>query len=264
MIKRDFGRAVALACALAGIALGIHAQSATGGQADVQARAAAASPGEAARIIGLNVGAQLHQSGITNEMPIDRIIAGIKDGLAGTKPGPQDQQHLQAYLRAVAQTVAARNQLAARAFLERNAMKPGVRTTASGLQYKILEAGDASAASAQATDRVTVRYRGTLLDGSEFDSSYQRGVPTTLIVGSVTKGWQEALAMMKPGAKWQLFVPPDLAYGAAPRPGIPGNSVLIFELELLSVNTLPIPPQAASAASAAASAPAAAPAPAAE
>jgi FKBP-type peptidyl-prolyl cis-trans isomerase FklB len=236
VIKTGIGRATVLACGLAAIVLGVRARA--------QAQGSPASPAEAARIIGLNVGTQLHQSGVTNEVPIEKIVEGIKDGLAGTKAEPKDQQRLQGYLRSVMETVAARNQGTARAFLERKAREPGVRTTASGLEYKIIEAGKAGAASPQSTDQVTVRYRGTLLDGSEFDGSSTRGAPTTLMMGSATKGWQEALAMMKPGAKWQLFVPPELAYGAAPRPGIPGNSVLIFDLELLSVRALPAPPQA--------------------
>jgi len=85
------------------------------------------------------------------------------------------------------------------------------------------------------TDSVTVQYRGKLLDGTEFDSTYARGAPATFTVNGVIPGWQEALVLMKPGAKWQLFVPPELAYGARPQPGIPGGSLLIFDVELVSV-----------------------------
>jgi FKBP-type peptidyl-prolyl cis-trans isomerase len=205
---------------------------------------APATPEQAARTVGLNLGQQLRQSGVTNELPIEPIVEGIKDGLAGKAAEPGDQQHLQAYLRSVIEAVAVRNQAAAAAFLERNSREPGVKSTASGLQYTVIDGGKAAAASPRPTDQVTVRYRGKLLDGTEFDSSYKRGLPSTVIVGSVIKGWQEALTLMKPGAKWQLFVPPELGYGAAPRPGIPGNSLLIFELELLSVKPLPAPPQA--------------------
>jgi FKBP-type peptidyl-prolyl cis-trans isomerase len=105
------------------------------------------------------------------------------------------------------------------------------------MQYKILVAGDSNAAVVTPTDEVTVQYRGKLLDGSEFDSSYARGTPASFPVNGVIPGWQQALVLMKPGAKWQLFVPPELAYGAAPRPGIPGGSLLIFEVELLSVKS---------------------------
>ena len=86
---------------------------------------------------------------------------------------------------------------------------------------------------------MTVQYRGKLLDGTEFDSSYARGAPASFTVGGVIKGWQEALVLMKPGAKWQLFVPPDLAYGPSPRPNIPANSLLIFDVELLSATPKP-------------------------
>jgi FKBP-type peptidyl-prolyl cis-trans isomerase len=88
---------------------------------------------------------------------------------------------------------------------------------------------------------VTVQYRGKLLDGTEFDSTYTRGAPATFAVNGVIPGWQEALVLMKPGSKWQLFVPPELAYGANPKPGIPGGSLLIFDVELLSVKSSAAP-----------------------
>lgn len=205
-----------------------------------------ATPDEAAHTIGTGLGSQLRQIGITNEISIDRIVEGIKDGLAGQKPAPQDQQKLQAYMRSVSEATAAKNAAAAKAFLEKNGKEKGVVTTASGLQYKILEAGDKKAASPQPTDQVTVQYRGTLLDGSEFDSSYKRGQPAQFRVNGVVKGWQEALALMKPGAKWKLFIPPELGYGQAPRPGIPGGSLLTFEIELQTVKPAPAPQPASS------------------
>jgi FKBP-type peptidyl-prolyl cis-trans isomerase len=103
------------------------------------------------------------------------------------------------------------------------------------LQYKVVAAGDAKSAAPKPTDEVTVQYRGKLLDGSEFDSSYAHGKPATFPVNGVIKGWQEALVLMKPGAKWQLFVPPELGYDVSPRPGIPGGSLLVFDVELISV-----------------------------
>src|SRR6202166_4121669 len=105
------------------------------------------------------------------------------------------------------------------------------------MKYKIIVAGDSKAEVVTHTDEVTVQYRGKLLDGSEFDSSYARGAPAPFAVNGVIRGWQEALVLMKPGAKWQLFVPPDLAYGATGRPGIPGGSLLIFEVEMVSVKS---------------------------
>jgi FKBP-type peptidyl-prolyl cis-trans isomerase FklB len=130
---------------------------------------------------------------------------------------------------------AAHNKTAAQEFLASNGKKSSVKTTASGLEYKVEKAGDAKAPAITPEDEVTVNYRGKLLDGSEFDSSDSHGKPLEIPVGGVIKGWQEALVQMKPGAKWTLYVPPELAYGANPRPGIPGNSLLVFDIEVLSV-----------------------------
>jgi FKBP-type peptidyl-prolyl cis-trans isomerase len=120
------------------------------------------------------------------------------------------------------------------AFLAENAAKAGVKTLPSGLQYKVIQSG--SGASPKATDKVTVHYRGTLIDGTEFDSSYSRNKPATFGVNQVIPGWTEALQLMQEGDKWELYIPPKLAYGergAGSR--IPPNSTLIFEVELLSV-----------------------------
>ncbi|HIA18920.1 MAG TPA: FKBP-type peptidyl-prolyl cis-trans isomerase [Planctomycetaceae bacterium] len=121
--------------------------------------------------------------------------------------------------------------LAAR--LAANKTKPGVVTLPSGLQYKVLTAG--TGPRPKATDQVKTHYRGTLIDGTQFDSSYDRNAPSTFGVTRVIKGWTEALKLMKVGAKWELFVPSELAYGAPGRPNIPGNSALIFEIELLEI-----------------------------
>jgi FKBP-type peptidyl-prolyl cis-trans isomerase FklB len=188
-------------------------------------------------LFGLTFGEQLRRVGIADQVSIDAIARGMKDGLHGKKSTPADQQQVQTYVRSAMESATARNRAAAKDFLGRNAQEKGVKTTPSGLQYKILAPGDSKAAVVIPTDEVTVQYRGTLLDGSEFDSSYARGTPATFPVNGVIAGWQEALVLMKPGAKWQLFVPPELAYGAAPRPGIPGSSLLIFEVELLSVKS---------------------------
>jgi len=126
-------------------------------------------------------------------------------------------------------------------FLAANKTKEGVKSTESGLQYKVLKEG--SGAQPKSSDTVTVNYRGTLIDGTEFDSSYKRGQPATFPVGGVIKGWTEALQLMKVGSKLQLFIPANLAYGEQGRPGIPPNSLLIFEVELMDVK----PPQAGGA-----------------
>ena len=195
---------------------------------------APASPEQTSYLFGLTFGEQLSRVGITNQVSVDAIARGIKDGLQGKKSTPADQQQVQAFVRNVMEAATAHNQQAAKEFLARNGKEKGVTTTASGLQYKIVAAGNAKAPAITPSDEVTVQYRGKLLDGSEFDSSYTRGVPATFTVQGVIKGWQEALVLMKPGAKWTLFVPPDLAYGSSPKPGIPGGSLLIFDVELVS------------------------------
>ncbi|HEY2676149.1 MAG TPA: FKBP-type peptidyl-prolyl cis-trans isomerase [Steroidobacteraceae bacterium] len=202
------------------------------------------TPEQASYLFGLVFGSQVHSTGVTTEVVLDAINRGFNDGLQGKQPTPADQQQLRAYIKVVSDAVVARNETAAKDFLRHNAREKGVITTASGLQYKILAAGDAKAKPIVASDRVTVDYRGKLIDGSEFDSSYSRGVPATFPVGGVIKGWQEALVLMKPGAKWELFVPPDLAYGSSPRPKIPPGSLLIFEVNVLSAESS-APPAAA-------------------
>jgi FKBP-type peptidyl-prolyl cis-trans isomerase len=216
----------------------------------------APSPEQTSYLFGLTFGEQMHRVGITDQVSLDAITRGIKDGLQGKKSTPAEQQQVQTYVRSVMEAATTKNQAAAKDFLERNGKEKGVKTTPSGLEYKIVSPGDSLAAAIKPTDEVTVQYRGKLLDGSEFDSTYSRGVPATFTVTGVIKGWQEALVMMKPGAKWQLFVPPDLGYGASPKPGIPAGSLLIFDVELLSVK-----PSAAAAAPPAAPAPSAKPAP---
>ncbi len=203
------------------------------------------TPEQASYLFGLVFGSQIRGTGITNEVVMDSINRGLKDGLQGKQPTPADQQQMRAYIKVVTDAVVARNQAAAKDFLQHNAHEKGVITTASGLQYKVIAAGDAKAAHITPTDKVTVEYRGKLIDGSEFDSSYSRGVPASFPVGGVIKGWQEALVLMKPGAKWELFVPPNLAYGESARPKIPPGSLLIFEVNVLSAESSAPPPSAA-------------------
>ena len=118
-------------------------------------------------------------------------------------------------------------------YLTQNKANPDVTTLDSGLQYQVLTAGNGK--SPGLTDRVKVHYQGTLIDGSQFDSSYDRGEPAVFGVNQVISGWTEALQLMKEGAKWQLTIPAELAYGPTARPTIPGNSVLLFDVELLEV-----------------------------
>lgn len=127
------------------------------------------------------------------------------------------------------------NKIAGEKFLEENKSKDGVITLESGLQYKVLEEG--SGKQPAATDSVTVHYRGSLIDGREFDSSYGRGQPATFPVNGVIAGWVEALQLMKEGGKWTLYIPSELGYGERGAPGaIPGNCALVFDVELITVN----------------------------
>jgi FKBP-type peptidyl-prolyl cis-trans isomerase FklB len=179
--------------------------------------------------------------GVSDQVPLEDIERGLKDGLQGKKSTPADRQQVQEFVRATMAAAITRNQQAAKEFLARNGHEKGVMTTASGLEYKVVTPGDRKAPAITPSDTVTVQYRGKLLDGSEFDSTYARGAPASFTVNGVIPGWQEALVLMRPGAKWQLFVPPELAYGASAKPGIPGGSLLIFDVELLSAKSNGVP-----------------------
>ena len=203
------------------------------------------TPDQISYLIGLVFGAQMHNTGITPDAIVsDAVVRGLKEGLQGKQPSPAEQQQLQVYARSAGDAMVARNANAAKEFLAKNAKEKGVVSTASGLQYKILAAGDKKAPPIGATDSVTVDYRGRLINGTEFDSSYSRGVPATFPVNGVIKGWQEALVLMKPGAKWQLFIPPELAYGPRSQQKIPANSLLIFEVSVISAEAAGAPPKA--------------------
>lgn len=174
------------------------------------------------------------------------FAAGMKSGLNNTTPAMTEdnmQKTLQQFQTENAAKFAAAQKEQADTnaklgadFLAKNKGQAGVVTLPSGLQYKILNAGDAAAASPKATDRVTVDYEGTLINGTVFDSSYKRGQPATFGVNQVIPGWTQALQLMKPGATWMLFIPPNLAYGAnGAGPTIGPNSTLIFKVHLISV-----------------------------
>ena len=203
--------------------------------------APALSDEEADHLFGITLGETLRALGLAEGVHLEALERGVKDGLGGKKTSPEERRHLQEYMRAAAMAQFERNKQAAQDFLAKKGQEKGVKTTASGLEYKVLKAGDAKAAAPQPNDEVTVNYRGTLIDGTEFDSSYSRGQPASFSLDHVIKGWQEGVTLMKPGAKYALFVPPELGYGANPRPNIPGNSLLIFEIELLSVKPAATP-----------------------
>lgn len=187
--------------------------------------------------IGLSVGESLRRASVDpNSVSTQRLLQGLHAGLTGKAEfGPDNQRYIRTLFITARARVASRNHAAAHAFLVRNGKRKGVVTTASGLEYQVLRAGQGSAP--KMGDSVTVNYRGTLLDGTEFDSSYKRGEPAQFVVGHVIPGWNEALQLMKPGAKWRLFVPPQLAYDLNVPPGapIPPGAMLVFDVDLLSV-----------------------------
>ncbi len=190
------------------------------------------------------MGINLHRESIDIDPAI--VMQGLKDGLAGTKPLLTEEEsrsvlmQLQEDMRKKqaekAQQMGTANKTQGEAFLAANKSKEGVVTLPSGLQYKILKAG--TGPKPTASDSVVCNYRGTLIDGKEFDSSYKRGEPATFPVSGVIKGWTEALQLMPVGSKWQLFVPADLAYGErGAGADIGPNSTLIFEVELISIQS---------------------------
>jgi len=192
--------------------------------------------------LGADLGKTFRQQGVM--VDAQAFGRGFADALAGgalamteeemTATIQAFQQEMVAKQQEYMQAQAAANKKAADAFFQANKGKPGVTTLPSGLQYKVLT--DGTGPTPTATDTVTVHYRGMLLDGTEFDSSYARGEPASLPVNSVIKGWTEALQLMKVGSKWQLFIPPELAYGerGAGRVIAP-NQGLVFEVELLGI-----------------------------
>lgn len=192
--------------------------------------------------LGLSIGRNFKEQSIDVNSTL--FLQGIKDVLTGAKPLMTDaevqtsmmqmQNEIKAKQAETLKLLAAVNLKEGTAFLAANKTKPGVVTLPSGLQYKILTPGNGPKPTAN--DTVVCNYRGTLINGKEFDSSYKRGKPETLPVGRVIKGWSEALQLMPVGSKWQLYIPADLAYGdRGAGPDIGPNSTLIFEIELISI-----------------------------
>lgn len=193
------------------------------------------------------IGVSLARDFKSRSIPIntEMILQGFRDTMAG-KPAVMTDKECQAALMQFQEEVGAQLAEQARvagekakregpAFLAANGKKPDVKTTTSGLQYKIVKQG--TGRKPTANDTVLAHYRGTLIDGKEFDSSYARNEPATFPVRQVIAGWTEALQLMPVGSKWQLFVPAELAYGEQSPPGIPPNSTLVFDVELLDVLT---------------------------
>ncbi|WP_435010893.1 FKBP-type peptidyl-prolyl cis-trans isomerase N-terminal domain-containing protein [Tundrisphaera lichenicola] len=197
---------------------------------------------KAAYAIGLNMGKQMKKQGIALDPEL--LLKGLRDGLADKAALTDAQmeevmqafgQQMQAKAAAAASGIAEKSLKEGQAFLAANKAKPGVQTLPSGLQYKVIKEGTGK--SPKLDDTVVAHYEGTLIDGTIFDSSIKRGEPAEFPVSGVIKGWTEILQKMKVGAKYQVFIPSDLAYGANPRPGGPikPNDALIFDIELIDV-----------------------------
>jgi FKBP-type peptidyl-prolyl cis-trans isomerase FklB len=192
--------------------------------------------------LGYQFGQSVKAQGV--DINLDIYASGIRDGMGG-KESQMTAEEIRATITSLQQRLmaarqkelkeqAAKNLSESKAFLAENGKKEGVKTLPSGLGYKVLTEG--SGKMPKAEDTVTVHYKGTLIDGKEFDSSYKRGQPATFKVKGVIKGWTEALQLMKEGSKWQLFIPPELGYGERGMGmQIPPNSALIFEVELISI-----------------------------
>ena len=198
--------------------------------------------------IGLNMGKSLAQEGM-DDLDSNAVAQGIEDAIGKKEQRLKDEELIEAFAflqkRAEERMVAlnAESAKAGKKFLEDNAKREGVTTTASGLQYEVVKKADG--AQPKATDVVTVHYEGKLTDGSVFDSSVERGSPIDLPVNGVIPGWVEGLQLMHVGEKYKLYIPSELAYGEqSPSPAIPANSVLVFDLELLAIKD-PAKPEAA-------------------
>jgi FKBP-type peptidyl-prolyl cis-trans isomerase len=192
--------------------------------------------------IGLDLGNKLKSQSIDVDTSI--LVRGMNDGISGAKPAMTDEEmktsltalttQIRAKQTAMLKELTEKNKAEGDVFLLDNRSKEGVVVLPSGLQYKILKAGDGPKPAA--SDSVVCNYKGTLINGKEFDSSYKRGQPATFPVSGVIKGWTEALQLMPVGSKWQLFIPPDLAYGErGAGADIQPDSTLIFEVELMSI-----------------------------
>jgi len=236
--------------------------------AAIEAPPARKSKNDVSYAVGMNLAKALEEQ--SEEVDVDSLMQGVKDKLSGGKARMTEEQALAALeglqidQRIVEQglnrkALAEKNKREGEAFLAANKTKEGVVTLPSGLQYKIIKAGQGKKPTAD--DSVMCQYRGTFIDGTEFDNSYKRKAPMSLPVKAPIKGWTEALQLMPEGSRWQLFVPSDLAYGergaggghgkraGGPRPQTVGpNATLVFEMELLSVKEPGSQPPASNAA----------------
>ena len=191
--------------------------------------------------LGANIGQNLVAQELIEGIDVQVFVVGMLDAFADDLklPPAEMMAAIQTYMEGQANAAQAElsdNLVASEEFLAQNSLNNGVVTLESGLQYLVLESGSGDGVSPTSSDSVLAHYHGTLVDGSVFDSSVNRGEPATFGVSQVIAGWTEALQLMKVGDKWRLFIPPNMAYGeAAPTPAIPPNATLIFEVELLEI-----------------------------
>lgn len=213
---------------------------------------------KASYAIGLTFGKQLRDAGLTaRTLSLPDMEKGLQAALGGKEIGQEDVEPIKGYINALHTQLADENHAAGKEFLASNAHKPGVTTTASGLQYRVIQQGHGD--PPKRTDTVSIKYTGRLLDGTVFDSTEKHGgQPASMPVGGVIPGFTEALELMRPGAKYEVWLPAALAYDMRSPPGIPPGSTLHFEIELLSI----LPPAPAAGAPGAPGAPGVHPAPA--
>ena len=209
--------------------------------APVMAQDVTSDKGKLSYSVGWDIGKDIQRRGA--EFDVETIIAAIRDSAAGKDPqGPNDemvalltelQQRVRQEQAEAFQKLGEENQKKSEEFLAANKAKSGIVSLPSGIQYRIIDEGEGARPTMDST--VKVHYRGSKVNGLEFDSSFARGVPEQFTVNSVLKGWQEVLPLMKTGATWQIFVPPELAFGARGNPPVGPNETLIFDLKLVEI-----------------------------
>lgn len=207
----------------------------------VMAQDLTSEKGKLSYAVGWDIGEDIQRRGA--EFDVEAIIAAIRDSGAGREPQvPQEemvamltdlQQRVRQEQAEAFQKLAEENQQKSEEFLAGNLSKNGIVALPSGIQYRVIEEGEGARPGMEST--VKVHYRGSKINGLEFDSSFARGVPEQFAVSSVLKGWQEVLPLMKTGATWQIFVPPELAFGARGNPPVGPNEALIFDLKLVEI-----------------------------
>jgi FKBP-type peptidyl-prolyl cis-trans isomerase FklB len=208
---------------------------------NVLAQDVTSEKGKLSYAVGWDIGQDVKRSGA--EFDVESLIAAIRDTVADREPQVSGEE-MQAMLTALQQKVrqeqveafqalATENQAKSEAFLDANKTKTGIVVMPSGVQYRVIEEGEGSRPGMEST--VKVHYRGSKMDGREFDSSFARGVPEEFTVDAVLQGWQEVLPLMKQGATWQIFVPPELAFGQRGNPPVGPNEALMFDLKLVEI-----------------------------